>query len=67
MQTTTTTSALDTYIALHLEAIERANAIRAALEDHQDGINPTRLNWGHVGDLQHALALVNAAIDALNH
>lgn len=60
-------SAVAEYLRLHLELIAKADILRGALEDHQDGINPERLNWGHVGDLEHTLALVNAAIEALNH
>jgi hypothetical protein len=60
-------SAVDEYLRLHLELIAKADILRGAIEDHQDGINPEKLSWGHVGDLEYALGCVNAAIEALNH
>lgn len=51
-------AAASAYVALQAKATAKIEAIRAALEAHQDGIDPERCNWGHVGDLNHAIELL---------
>jgi len=51
-------AAADAYIALQAEAAVQIEAISAALEAHQEGIDPERVNWGHVGDLRRAIELL---------
>jgi predicted secreted protein len=51
-------AAVGAYIALQAQAAVQIEAISAALEAHQDGIDPERVNWGHVGDLNHAIELL---------
>jgi hypothetical protein len=51
-------AAADAYIALQAKAAAKIEAISAALETHQDNIDPERVNWGHVGDLSHAMELL---------
>lgn len=51
-------AAADTYIALQAKAAAQLEAISVALEAHQDGIDPEQVNWGHVGDLKHAIELL---------
>ncbi|MGO8684170.1 MAG: hypothetical protein ACLQUT_06280 [Thermoleophilia bacterium] len=63
--TKTSPSALDEYLRLHLLAIEKANAILAALEDHQDEINPDHVHWGHVGDLTSAIEQMDEILSRL--
>ena len=51
-------AAADAYIALQAKAAAQMEAITAALEAHQDSIDHERANWGHVGDLNHAIELL---------
>ena len=51
-------AAANAYIALQAKAAAQMEAITAALEAHQDSIDPERCNWGHVGDLNHAIELL---------
>jgi len=51
-------AAADTYIALQAKAAAQLEAISVALEAHQDSIDPELANWGHVGDLRHAIELL---------
>ena len=51
-------AAAGAYIALQAKAAAQIEAISAALEAHQDGIDPERVNWGHVGDLNHVIELL---------
>jgi hypothetical protein len=51
-------AAATAYIALQAKAAAQIEAITAALEAYQDGIDPERADWGHVGDLSHALELL---------
>ena len=51
-------AAADAYVALQAKAAAQIEAISAALEAHQDGIDPERVNWGHVGDLKRAVELL---------
>jgi len=50
--------AADAYIALQAKAAAQIEAISAALEAHQDGVDPECINWGHVGDLKRATELL---------
>ena len=52
-------AAVNAYIALQAKAAAQIEAITAALEAHQDSIDPERVNWGHVGDLDHAIELLD--------
>jgi len=58
-------AAADAYVALQAKAAVQLEAISAALEAHQDGIDPERVNWGHVGDLRHAAELLEQVEDWL--
>jgi len=51
-------AAADAYVALQAKAAAQIEAISAALEAHQDSIDPERVNWGHVGDLSRAIELL---------
>lgn len=51
-------AAVGAYIALQAKAAAQIAAISAALEAHQDSIDPERCNWGHVGDLKRAVELL---------
>ena len=51
-------AAADAYVALQAKAAVQLEAISAALEAHQDSIDPERVNWGHVGDLSRAIELL---------
>jgi hypothetical protein len=51
-------AAANAYVALQAKAAAQIEAISAALEAHQDSIDPERVNWGHVGDLGHATELL---------
>ena len=59
-------AAANAYIALQSKAAVQIEAISAALEVHQDGIDPERVNWGHVGDLSHAIELLGQVEDWLS-
>jgi len=52
-------AAATAYVALQAKAATQIEAITAALEAHQDGIDPERANWSHVGDLSHAIELLD--------
>jgi len=51
-------AAVGAYIALQAQAAVQVEAISAALEAHQESIDTERVNWGHVGDLNHAIELL---------
>ena len=51
-------AAATAYVALQAKAAAQIEMISAALEAHQDGIDPECVNWGHVGDLSHATELL---------
>jgi hypothetical protein len=58
-------AAADAYIALQVKAAAQIETISAALEAHQDGIDPEQVNWGHVGDLSRATELLEQVAEWL--
>jgi hypothetical protein len=58
-------AAANAYIALQAKAAAHIEAISAALEAHQDSIDPERVNWGHVGDLSRATELLEQVVEWL--
>ena len=46
-------SPTDSFVAHNAEALRRARALVAFLEDHQ-GVSPEQVDWGHVGSAEKA-------------
>ena len=58
-------TALDAYLENHTAALELAERITAAIENHDTDPIPEQIHWGHVGDIAEIRSELQAISDRL--
>jgi hypothetical protein len=53
------------YEKMQLVLAGKIEAIKLALEDHRDAVDPDAVNWSHVGDLVHFGSVLDDALQAI--
>ena len=57
--------ALAAYLAAQAKVASKIEALKAAIEDHEDRRTPEEINYAHVGDLDHVAEILDEALGFL--